>query len=99
MYAPSCSSRVNSLTVEINSARVGAFLLVGLLPFCFMRDVFSMRRATRRGGVGGLTRGGIFGMVCRCATAGDVAQLVERLVRNEEVRGSNPLISTSFLEP
>jgi hypothetical protein len=32
----------------------------------------------------------------RCTTAGDVAQLVERLVRNEEVRGSNPLISTSF---
>jgi hypothetical protein len=27
---------------------------------------------------------------------GDVAQLVERLVRNEEARGSNPLISTRF---
>jgi hypothetical protein len=26
---------------------------------------------------------------------GDIAQLVERLVRNEKVRGSNPLISTS----
>ncbi len=26
---------------------------------------------------------------------GDLAQLVERLVRNEKVRGSNPLISTS----
>jgi hypothetical protein len=25
---------------------------------------------------------------------GDIAQLVERLVRNEKVRGSNPLIST-----
>ena len=25
---------------------------------------------------------------------GDVAQLGERLVRNEEVRGSNPLVST-----
>ena len=28
---------------------------------------------------------------------GDVAQLGERLVRNEEVRGSNPLISTIIL--
>lgn len=27
---------------------------------------------------------------------GDIAQLVERLVRNEKVRGSNPLISTRF---
>lgn len=28
---------------------------------------------------------------------GDIAQLVERLVRNEKVRGSNPLISTKPL--
>ncbi len=27
--------------------------------------------------------------------SGDLAQLVERLVRNEKVRGSNPLISTT----
>ena len=27
-------------------------------------------------------------------TQGDMAQLVERLVRNEEASGSNPLIST-----
>ena len=31
------------------------------------------------------------------ALAGVVAQLVERLVRNEKVRGSNPLGSTSFV--
>jgi hypothetical protein len=31
-------------------------------------------------------------------TAGELAQLVERLVRNEKVRGSNPLFSTLFLE-
>ena len=28
---------------------------------------------------------------------GGIAQLVERLVRNEKVRGSNPLTSTNFL--
>jgi hypothetical protein len=27
---------------------------------------------------------------------GGIAQLVERLVRNEKARGSNPLTSTSF---
>ncbi len=27
---------------------------------------------------------------------GDIAQLVERCVRNAEVRGSNPLISTNI---
>jgi hypothetical protein len=29
--------------------------------------------------------------------SGGIAQLVERLVRNEKVRGSNPLTSTNFL--
>ena len=33
------------------------------------------------------------------AVRGDVAQLGERLVRNEEVSGSIPLISTTFLLP
>ncbi len=31
-----------------------------------------------------------------CFSSGVLAQLVERLVRNEKVRGSNPLGSTSF---
>ena len=31
------------------------------------------------------------------AFAGGIAQLVERLVRNEKVRGSNPLTSTNFV--
>ncbi len=30
---------------------------------------------------------------------GDIAQLVERIVRNDQVRGSNPLISTIFFTP
>ena len=29
-------------------------------------------------------------------SSGGIAQLVERLVRNEKVRGSNPLTSTKF---
>ena len=32
---------------------------------------------------------------CIADITGDIAQLVERLVRNEKVRGSNPLISTT----
>ena len=35
--------------------------------------------------------------VGRDCLSGDVAQLGERLVRNEEVGGSNPLISTIFI--
>jgi hypothetical protein len=31
-----------------------------------------------------------------CIRIGGIAQLVERLVRNEKVRGSNPLTSTKF---
>jgi hypothetical protein len=35
--------------------------------------------------------------VSTCPILGGIAQLVERLVRNEKARGSNPLTSTSFI--
>ena len=44
----------------------------------------------------GVAPGAIFCQHYRCLMAGVLAQLVERLVRNEKVRGSNPLGSTKF---
>ncbi len=36
-------------------------------------------------------------IICSGHSSGGIAQLVERLVRNEKVSGSNPLTSTKFL--
>ena len=36
-------------------------------------------------------------LVARSESDGELAQLVERVVRNDEVRGSTPLLSTSLV--
>ena len=51
-----------------------------------MESIYELRRVQFCGNAG----------ACPDGKAGVVAQLVERLVRNEEVRGSTPLGSTSL---
>lgn len=40
----------------------------------------------------------VTGVVVECSFYGELAQLGERMVRNHEVRGSNPLFSINFVE-